>query len=82
MIGQQFTTNINPETKDTHELTVRHSYYIHKCIKGCFVAPVFENWLSLWFSSMKLLSKTYDAFLLHHVTAHGDNEDHNLYFSN
>ena len=26
MIGQQFTTNINPETKGSHELTVRHSY--------------------------------------------------------
>ena len=72
MIGQQFTTNINPETKGSHELTVRHSYSNKWLYKRVFCGT----------SSWKLaqpsvsINEASDAFSLHHVTAQGDDGHH------
>ena len=66
MICQQFTTNTNPETKNSHEWTVRHFVlntwlYNNKKV-------LFEHRLSLWFPTMNK-HFTYIAFSLHHALA-------------
>ena len=64
MICQQFTTNTNPETKNSDEWTVRHfllNTWLYKKV-------LFEHRLSLWFSTMNKYF-TYIAFSLHHALA-------------